>query len=84
MHLLPCSASFHGPCHVLGPEVLPGGELVVGGDVVIAVDGAEVLSIQELARIIDLHDVGDEIVLTVLRDGKLTEVLVTLLEWPGV
>ena len=60
-----------------------GGELPAGGDVVTAIDGVEVLSIQELALIIDRHDVGDEITLTVVRGGKLAEVTATLLEWPG-
>lgn len=59
------------------------GLLAAGGDVVIAIDGAEVLSIEQLARNIDLHDVGDEITLSVVRGGDQIELTVTLLEWQG-
>ena len=59
------------------------GALPAGGDVITAIDGVEVLTIQELARIVDLHDVGDEIALSVVRRGGQIDVVVTLLEWQG-
>ena len=64
-------------------SVADGGALPSGGDVITAIDGAEVLTIQGLARLIDRHDVGDEITLTVIRRGSEREIVVTLREWDG-
>ncbi|MEE8337887.1 MAG: trypsin-like peptidase domain-containing protein [Dehalococcoidia bacterium] len=58
-----------------------GGFVPAGGDVITAIDGVELGSIQELARIIDLHDVGDEITLSILRNGDRLEIVAKLLEW---
>ena len=60
-----------------------GGELDRGGDVILKIDGQEVGSVQELARIIDRHDVGEIVTLTVLRDGREISIDATLLEWPS-
>jgi S1-C subfamily serine protease len=51
---------------------------VVGGDVITAIDGATVSSMEELAGTIAEKAPGDEITLTVLRDGETTDVSVTL------
>jgi S1-C subfamily serine protease len=58
----------------------PGG-LPRGGDVILAVDGQDVADTTELLQRIDEHQVGDEVTLTVLRDGERIEVTVTLEEW---
>ena len=52
-----------------------------GGDVITAIDGVEVNDVQELARIIDSHDVGDTVTLTVVRDGASIMVEATLRAW---
>ena len=49
------------------------GDLARGGDVITAIDGAEILTVQQLARIIDDHDVDDEVRLTIVRDGEVLE-----------
>jgi putative serine protease PepD len=59
------------------------GELARGGDVITAIDGVEILTVQQLARIIDDHDVGDEVRLTVVRDGDVIELTAELRTWPG-
>ena len=51
---------------------------VVGGDIITAIDGEAVTSMEELAGTIAEKAPGDEITLTVLRDGSTTEVTVTL------
>ncbi|MBN2204696.1 MAG: trypsin-like peptidase domain-containing protein [Thermoleophilia bacterium] len=51
---------------------------VVGGDVITAIDGETVSSMEELAGTIAEKAPGDEITLTVLRDGATTDVTVTL------
>ena len=58
------------------------GQLARGGDVITAIDGVELRDVRQLARIIDDHDVDDEIVLSVVRDGRTIEITVLLREWP--
>lgn len=62
-------------------EPQTGAELPPGGDVVTKIDGEEVSTIQELARRVDQYKVGDEVTLTVVRDGSEIEVTATLREW---
>ena len=57
------------------------GALRSGGDVILAIDGTHVSSIEELALIIDGHEVGDDVTLTVFRANEEIEVVATLLEW---
>ncbi len=51
---------------------------VVPGDIIVAVDGVAVDSVARLLSRLDDHEVGDAVRLTVLRDGKRTEMNVTL------
>ncbi len=51
---------------------------VVGGDVITAIDGETVTSMEGLAGTIAQKAPGDEVTLTVLRDGATTDVTVTL------
>ena len=60
-----------------------GGELDAGGDVILAIDGVPTNDFDTLARIIDGHEVGDEVTLTVYRSGNTIEIEVTLQEWRG-
>ncbi|HET6204735.1 MAG TPA: trypsin-like peptidase domain-containing protein [Planctomycetota bacterium] len=48
------------------------------GDLIVAVDGTEVESLDDLSKIIDRHEAGDRVVVTVERDGKRKDVPVTL------
>ncbi len=58
------------------------GDLARGGDVITAIDGVEILTVQQLARIIDGHDVDDEVELTVVRDGEVLALTAELRAWP--
>jgi len=60
-----------------------GGELPGGGDVIVAIDGEDVTSFDDLARIVDSRNVGDQVVLQVVRDGQAIELTATLQEWPA-
>jgi S1-C subfamily serine protease len=62
-------------------RIRDGGRLLAGGDVILAIDGVETNDFASLATIIDRHDVGDEVTLSVYRDGETVEIEVTLLEW---
>ncbi|MCI8870324.1 MAG: trypsin-like serine protease [Lawsonibacter sp.] len=52
------------------------------GDRIVAADGISVSTNRELARIKDLHRVGDRLLLEVLRDGETLEFSVLLTEQP--
>ena len=52
-----------------------------GGDVITAIGGVNVTTMGELARIIDRHDVGDEITLSVVRGSRQLELVATLEAW---
>jgi S1-C subfamily serine protease len=51
---------------------------IVPGDIIVAIDGKPVDSVARLVNRLDEHKVGDTIALTVLRDGKPTELKATL------
>jgi S1-C subfamily serine protease len=58
--------------------VFEGETYILGGDVIVAVDSTSVLSDQELRDAIAAKKPGDEVELTIYRDGKRTSVTVTL------
>lgn len=60
----------------------PMGRLVLGGDVLVAVDGRPVTSMAEANRIVQAHQIGDEITMEVVRDGERMEMAGTLGEHP--
>jgi len=53
-----------------------------GGDIITAVDGNAVSSVQDISNYINTKNVGDNITLSVLRNGSNTDVQVTLGTWP--
>jgi S1-C subfamily serine protease len=55
----------------------------VGGDVVIAADGQPINNFDELLNAIAFHNPGDELTLTILRDGEQQDVTVTLAPRPS-
>lgn len=57
----------------------PEGEI---GDIIVAMNEAPVASVSDLLAEINRHRPGDEIALTVVRNGNEMEVPVTLGEWP--
>ena len=56
--------------------------LPTGGDVIMAVDGQAIGSMEELAEYVDAKRVGDEVTLTVVRDGQEITVKPKLAAWP--
>ena len=78
-HVVPDSAA--ATAGLVAASTPDGSGLERGGDVITAIDGIEVNDVQELARIIDSHDVGDTVTLTVVRDGQSITVEATLRAW---
>jgi len=64
------------------PLTVDGVEILIGGDVITKVDERPVTTISELSRLIGDYEPGDEITLSVLRDGKQIEIPVQLGERP--
>ena len=53
------------------------------GDIIIAVDGKNVTSVAGLISMLNLHLPGDEVTLTVIREGETIQVPLNLGEWPA-
>jgi S1-C subfamily serine protease len=60
-----------------GATTGPQGE-IVPGDIIVALDGKPIESVARLLATLDDHQVGDNIKLTVLREGKKTDVTLPL------
>jgi S1-C subfamily serine protease len=58
--------------------VLAGVTYVLGGDIIVAVDDTSIVTQQELRDAISERELGDEVELTIYRDGERTSVTVTL------
>jgi len=64
------------------PVTINGEEILIGGDVIVRADGDDVATVQELATYLQEVGAGEQVSLTILRDGKLITVEVTLAEQP--
>ena len=60
-----------------------GEQVMIGGDIVTAVEGKAVETMQDLSAAVKAQKPGDEVELTVLRNGKEIAVAVTLGERKG-
>ncbi len=78
-HVVPGSAADRAG--LTAASTRDGSGLQRGGDVITAIDGVEVQDVPELARIIDSHEVGDEVTLTVVRDGESITIEAVLRAW---
>ena len=78
-HVVPGSAADRAG--LTAASTADGSGLERGGDVITAIDGVAVRDVQELARIIDSHEVGDEVTLTVVRDGESITIEAVLRAW---
>jgi len=65
-----------------GTRAVSGVEAPVGGDVIIAIDGEPVLSFSDLLVDIAFKQPGEEVQLTILRDGSEKQITVTLAPRP--
>jgi S1-C subfamily serine protease len=61
---------------------LNGEEILIGGDVIVRADGKDVGTVQELAAYLQEVGVGEQVSLSILRDGNLVTIDVTLGEQP--
>lgn len=64
------------------PVLINGMRVLIGGDVITAVNGKAVSTSEELRNTIQSFSAGQEITLTILRDGQSLEVKATLAKMP--
>jgi serine protease Do len=62
---------------------IDGQQVLIGGDVITALDGKVIEQIEDLQTLVRQAEPGQEVTLTILRDGEQIEVPVTLGERPG-
>lgn len=60
------------------PITLNGQSILVGGDIIVAVDGQEMTSLGDLQAFLQAAQPGEQVKLTILREGEKQEVPVTL------
>ena len=60
-----------------------GQDVMVGGDVITAIDHQNITGMQDLQTILRQDKVGQQVTLTILRDGKQQDVTVTLAARPS-
>ena len=71
---------------LLGSEIpfeLDGEQLSLGGDIITEFDGEAVTSVAELLQLLTQAEPGQQVELTILRDGELIQVTMTLAERPS-
>ncbi len=57
--------------------------IMIGGDLIVAIDGRQVTDPQDISEIMDHHQAGDTVTVTIVRGRKQMEVKVTLGECRG-
>jgi len=72
-------AGLHGS---FKPVLINGRRVLIGGDVITTVDGQAVTTTEELVNIIQNSSNGQEIKISILRDGKQMDLTATLTERP--
>jgi S1-C subfamily serine protease len=60
------------------PVIINGQQLLVGGDVIVALDGQTIAAFEDMSAFLQQAEPGQEVTLTLLRDGNRLEVPVTL------
>jgi S1-C subfamily serine protease len=65
------------------PVVLNGRRLLVGGDIIVDIDGVPLSDMEDMRNWVQRAEPGQEVMLTVLRDGHSIQVRVTLGERPA-
>lgn len=71
----------HVGVYIIGLEEGLNDDVFEIGDRVIAVDGNEISSHEDVKTVLKTHEVGDTIVFTIYRNGKMREVEATCYEW---
>ena len=61
-----------------GAAISPDGTNIVPNDIIVAIEDKPIESVDKLLALLDSHRVGDTIQITVLRNGKRTQMPVTL------
>ncbi len=63
-------------------SILGNRRVYIGGDILTAMDGTPILTVEQLQLLQEQHKIGDEVTLSLMRDGKPFDVVVALTEEP--
>ena len=64
------------------PFTIQGQQVMIGGDVITAIDNQNIQTIQDLTTLLGQYQPGDQVAVTVLRNGEQIQLNVTLGERP--
>jgi len=64
------------------PMTVNGGQIQIGGDIIIAVDNQSISQLQDLQSALQLDSAGQQITLTIIRNGSREDIQVTLATRP--
>ncbi len=64
------------------PTIINSKRIMIGGDVIVAVDSQPINSLADLKTVISGMESGEQVTLSILRDGKQQDVTVTLANRP--
>ena len=62
--------------------IISGVRLLLGGDIITAIDDKKITDMRQMVRLLDRRQVGETVVLRIVRDGYLKKLNVTLTEKP--
>ncbi len=70
----------HSPAASAGlkPTIIYPDGSILFGDIIVAIDGKRVKSFKELQELLERHNHGDEVTLTILRDNRELQIKITL------
>jgi S1-C subfamily serine protease len=66
-----------------GQATIAGQTVPIGGDIITKVDGEEVTGMDDVISAVNAHEPGDELTMTILRDGQQRDVTVKLGDRPA-
>jgi S1-C subfamily serine protease len=66
-----------------GQATIAGQTIPIGGDIITKVDGEEVTGMDDVISAVNAHEPGDELTMTILRDGQQRDVTVKLGDRPA-
>ena len=62
--------------------VIAGVRILLGGDIITAVDDKRIYDMRQMVRLLDRRQVGETVILTIIRDGYEKKIKITLTEKP--
>ena len=62
--------------------IIAGVRILLGGDIITAIDDKKIYDMRQMVRLLDRRQVGETVILTIIRDGYEKKIKITLTEKP--